>query len=64
MMELNKYDLVEWVADMILRHDYIICQHCIFECNKNKKKLKDFNMPVCYYNKNRLIKELIKKYNL
>jgi hypothetical protein len=63
-MELNKYDLAECVAELISTSDSTICDHCMFECNKNKKKLKYFNMPVCYYNKNRLIKELIKKYNL
>lgn len=52
MMELNKYDLVEWVADILVKECPLSCmfgRNCKFpECN----------------NKEKIIKELIKKYNL
>jgi hypothetical protein len=53
MMELNKYDLVEWVADMICKY-HVLCRHCMFKCH---------NYPECY-NRENLINELLKKYNL
>ena len=64
MMQKNKYDLVEWVADTIIRSGDELCRHCMFEgCNKNNSTAKCYNLPVCY-SKDLLIKELIKKYNL
>lgn len=50
----NKYDLVEWVADMICKY-HVLCKHCMF--------LRDDKCVDCH-NKNKVIKELIKKYNL
>lgn len=55
MMELNKYDLVEWVVELIIRSDYHLCKHCMFLCHDH--------CPNCW-EKDLLIKELIKKYNL
>jgi hypothetical protein len=54
-MELNKYDLAEWVAELISTSDSTICDHCMFKCE---------NVCAECHNKNKLIKELIKKYNL
>lgn len=57
-MEKNKYDLVEWVADMIINSglkmcEYDMCKHCMFknECS------------ICN-DKETLIEKLLKKYNL
>ena len=55
MMELNKYDLAEWVADMIINSDNEFCNHCMF--------ISDLQCPACW-DKQKVIKELIKKYNL
>ena len=69
-MEKNKYDLVGWVADVLINHEHSTCRRCMFRHDKNRcdinnwNNIKYFNMPVCYYAKNTLIKELIKKYNL
>ena len=55
-MELNKYDLAEWVAELISStSDDEICDYCMF--------LRDDKCVDCH-NKNKVIKELIKKYNL
>lgn len=50
-MELNKYDLVEWVAD-IINKGRVRCANCIFEYKCN-------DYFVCT-NKELLIKELLK----
>lgn len=57
-MELNKYDLVLWVADLIFEHfyDYEFCNCCCLFHNDKK-------CPECH-NKQKLINELLKKYNL
>ncbi len=56
-MESNKYDLLEWVADMLYKNRFSdeFCEHCMF--------LRDGKCVDCH-NKQKLIKELIKKYNL
>ena len=56
-MELNKYDLAEWVAEIFYenRFNNEFCGHCMFR--------NDLQCIDCH-NKNKVIKELIKKYNL
>ena len=58
MMELNKYDLILWVADIIWNHQ-VLCNQCMFynECGRKNKDC------ICY-NKTKLVNELLKKYNL
>lgn len=55
-MKLNKYDLAEWVAELISStSDDEICKYCMFECD-----------DVCAncHNKQKVMNELIRKYNL
>jgi hypothetical protein len=55
-MELNKYDLAEWVAELISStSDDEICEHCMFECG-----------DVCAdcHKKQLLMERIVKKYNL
>lgn len=55
-MELNKYDLAEWVAELISStSDDEICEHCMLECD-----------DICgnCYNKQLLMEKIVKKYNL
>lgn len=55
-MELNKYDLAEWVAELISStSDDEICEDCMFKCG---------NVCVDCHNKQKVMNELIKKYNL
>lgn len=55
MMELNKYDLILWVADMIIKSGDEFCEYCMFK--------NDLQCPDCH-NKQKLVNELLKKYNL
>lgn len=57
-MELNKYDLVLWVADLIIDHfyDYEFCNRCCLFHDDPK-------CPECH-NKQKLVNALLKKYNL
>jgi hypothetical protein len=54
-MQLNKYDLILWVADMIIRSDNSFCKHCMF--------YSDLHCPNCW-DRQKLVNELLKKYNL
>jgi hypothetical protein len=53
-MQLNKYDLILWVADMIIREDFHFCKHCMF--------FTDLYCPCL--NRQELVNALLKKYNL
>jgi hypothetical protein len=57
-MELNKYDLAEWVADLFYENRFNddFCKHCMF--------LIDDDDCVDCHNKQKVMNELIKKYNL
>ena len=57
MMELNKYDLVEWLA---LNLRGVVCEDCPIrkECNE-----KENFMFICFH-EDEIKKILIKKYNL
>lgn len=54
MMQLNKYDLILWVAKMITEN-HIFCRDCMFKCRNGR--------PKCY-DKKEIVNELLKKYNL
>jgi hypothetical protein len=53
-VQLNKYDLVEWVVDIIGNY-HILCRYCLFKCENES--------PKCW-KKSLLKEEIIKKYNL
>lgn len=56
-MKLNKYDLAEWIAELISStSNDEICEHCMFGC--------DNVLCVDCHNKQKVMNELIKKYNL
>lgn len=55
-VQLNKYDLLEWVAKTIADCDLFGgCYSCMFECKEHDYKCND---------KKRLKEELVKRYNL
>jgi hypothetical protein len=58
MMELNKYDLILWVADLFYRNRFSdeFCKHCMF--------LRDDNQCIDCHNKQKVVNALLKKYNL
>lgn len=56
-MELNKYDLVEWVA---LNLRGIVCEDCPI---REECKEKEYNDYICF-DENETKETLIKKYNL
>ncbi len=57
-MQLNKYDLLEWVADLIFDHfyDYEFCNRCCLFHDDQK-------CPKCH-SRQELVNALLKKYNL
>jgi len=57
MMELNKYDLILWVADLFYRNRFNdeFCKHCMFR--------NDLQCIDCH-NRQKVVNELLKKYNL
>jgi hypothetical protein len=58
MMELNKYDLVEYLSSSLF--DYINCSYCPIrkECDERKEKI------IICSDEEKIRKTLIKKYNL
>ena len=57
-MELNKYDLVLWVADLIIDNFYKY-EFCNLYCPFHN----DQKCPECH-NRQKLVNALLKKYNL
>lgn len=56
-VQQNKYDLVDWVADIISKH--MLCRYCLFKCECEHH----YESPKCW-EKHSLVEEIIKKYNL